>query len=316
MDRTTKRLNRPAVRLTCSYLFDWVLCIVLIALFLALDKLMPFKRQFSVEDVSLMYPYKEKETIPTWALIVIAVVFPAVLMAVVSFAIRRSSYDFHSGFLGLLLSVSLSIVVTQVLKVTVGKHRPDFLDRCKPMLNGVAITRDEPLKLWSVDVCTTTDHFVFKDGMRSFPSGHASTSFAGLLYLSLWLAGKVHVFDRKGYSLKSVILMVPILAAMLVTISRIMDYRHAAADVGWGAVIGIVFAIFAYHQYYPSITKSHSHIPYPPRDFSNLVKDNDGTVHEAGHLEAMTGIHPDEESVDETQQHPEQLSDSESHVKP
>jgi diacylglycerol diphosphate phosphatase/phosphatidate phosphatase len=45
------------------------------------------------------------------------------------------------------------------------------------MLNGVSITRDEPLKLWKVDVCTTTDHSVFKDGMRSFPSGHASSEF-------------------------------------------------------------------------------------------------------------------------------------------
>ncbi|KAF9137612.1 hypothetical protein BGX30_010045 [Mortierella sp. GBA39] len=316
MDRAIKRFKKPVVRLVCSYLFDWILCVVLITFFLMLDNVTPFKRQFSVEDSSLMYPYKEKETIPTWALIVIAVVFPAVLMAVVSLFIRRSSYDFHNGILGLLLSVSLTIVVTQVVKVTVGKHRPDFIDRCKPMLNGVAITRDEPLKLWTMDVCTTTDHLVFKDGIRSFPSGHASTSFAGLVYLSLWLAGKMHVFDRKGYSLKSVILMVPVLTAILVAISRIEDYRHSAADVGWGTVIGIFFAFFAYHQYYPSITRSHSHIPYPPRDFSYLVKDNDGKVHEAGYLEAMTGIHPNEESVDETQQQqPEQLTDLEAQEK-
>lgn len=117
MDHATKGFKKPSVRLACSYLFDWTLCIVLIALFLMLDNLTPFKRQFSVEDSSLMYPYKEKETIPTWALIVIAVVFPAVVMAVVSLFIRRSSYDFHNGFLGLLLSVSLTVVITQVVKV-------------------------------------------------------------------------------------------------------------------------------------------------------------------------------------------------------
>ncbi|KAG0377747.1 hypothetical protein BGX24_005516 [Mortierella sp. AD032] len=310
MNYATKGFKKPAVRLACSYIFDWILCIVLIALFLMLDNLTPFKRQFSVEDTSVIM-----ETIPTWALIVIAVVFPAVLMAVISLAIRRSSYDFHNGFLGLLLSVSLTIVVTQVVKVTVGKHRPDFLDRCKPMLEGVAVTRDEPMKLWTVDICTTADHSVFKDGMRSFPSGHASTSFAGLIYLSLWLAGKMYVFDRKGYSLKSVILMVPVLTAILVTLSRIEDYRHSAADVGWGTVIGIFFAFFAYHQYYPSITATHSHIPHPPRDFSYLVKGNDGNVHEAGRLETLTGIHPNDESVDETQQQPEQLADLEGHQK-
>ncbi|KAF9126493.1 hypothetical protein BGW39_006587 [Mortierella sp. 14UC] len=187
-------------------------------------------------------------------------------MAVVSRAIRRSSYDFHNGFLGLLLSVSLTIVVTQVVKVTVGKHRPDFLDRCKPMLNGVAVTHDEPMKLWTVDICTTTDHSGFKDGMRSFPSGHASS-------------------------------------------------EHLAADVGWGTVIGIFFAFFAYHQYYPSISRSHSHIPYPPHDFGHLVKDNDGKVHGSGRLEALTGIRPNDESVGEMQQQPERLADLEAQEK-
>ncbi|KAF9923702.1 hypothetical protein FBU30_006233 [Linnemannia zychae] len=310
MDRA-KKLNKPGVRLAFSYLFDWVLCIVLIALFLMLDNLTPFKRQFSVEDTSLMYPYKEKETIPTWALVVISIIFPAVMMAIISLAIRRSIYDFHNGILGLLLSASLTIAVTQVVKVTVGKHRPDFLSRCKPMINGVPITQNEPLRLWTVDICTTTNYSIFKDGLRSFPSGHASTSFAGLLYLSFWLAGKMHVFDRKGYSLKSVLLMTPVLTAVLVTISRLEDYRHDKIDVLWGMSIGTFFAFFAYHQYYPSITKVHSHIPHPPRDFSYLIKDDEGKVQEAGHLEALTGIRPNEESIDETQQQPEQPSDLE-----
>ncbi|KAF9151646.1 hypothetical protein BG015_006399 [Linnemannia schmuckeri] len=121
-------------------------------------------------------------------------------------------------------------------------------------------------------------------------------SFAGRIYFSLWSAGKMHVFDRKGYSLKNVILMAPVLTAILVTISRIEGYRHSAVNVGWGA-----------------ITRSHSHIPYPPRDFNYLVNDNDGKVHEAGRLEAMTGIHPNEEFIDETQQQPEQLADLETH---
>lgn len=35
--------------------------------------------------------------------------------------------------------------------------------------------------------------------------------FAGLTYLSLWMAGKMHIFDRRGYSLKPIIVLVPIL---------------------------------------------------------------------------------------------------------
>ncbi|KAF9204033.1 hypothetical protein BGZ49_005772 [Haplosporangium sp. Z 27] len=294
-----KRFRDPSTRLFCSYLFDWVFCIILIAVFFLLDRAEPFHRQFSVENTAIMFPYDEHETIPTWALVVIAVIFPVVVIAVVSLGLRRSPYDFHNGLLGLLVSVLLTTIFTQVIKVTVGKHRPDFLSRCQPMMNGVPITHDQPLQLWTIDVCTQTDHAILKDGYRSFPSGHASTSFAGLIYISLWLGGKMHPFDRRGYSFKGVVLIIPVLAALLVAITRVQNYRHAAIDVTWGAIIGIIFAIFAYHQYYPTLTSAKSHIPYPPRDFSYLVKDSDGNVKEVGPLERITGIQPNGSYVDE-----------------
>lgn len=36
-------------------------------------------------------------------------------------------------------------------------------------------------------------------------------AFAGLFYLSLWMAGKMHVFDLRGYAIKGVILIIPIM---------------------------------------------------------------------------------------------------------
>ncbi|KAF8943853.1 hypothetical protein BGZ47_004954 [Haplosporangium gracile] len=158
-----------------------------------------------------MYPFQEKETVPIWALVLIMAVLPVVLMFIVSIGIRKSPYDFHNGVLGLLLSVLLTTIFTQAIKVAVGKHRPDFLSRCVPMQNGAPLIHDQPLQLWTIDVCTQTDKYILKDGMRSFPSGHSSTAFAGLVYLALWMGGKMHVFDRKGYSLKPVIIFIPIL---------------------------------------------------------------------------------------------------------
>ncbi|KAG0299273.1 hypothetical protein BGZ98_010188 [Dissophora globulifera] len=306
MDRLAekpRRLRSPTFRLVCSYLFDWVLCIVLILLFFLLDRVEPFHRQFSVENPAIMFPYSAKDTIPIWALVVIAVVFPVVVILVVGLGVRRSPYDFHNGILGLLVSVMLTTAFTQVIKVTVGKPRPDFLDRCQPMLNGVSITQDQPLHLWTYDVCSQTDLAVLKDGYRAFPSGHSSTAFAGLFYISLWLGGKMHIFDRRGYSLKGVILIVPILAALLIAISRVQDYKHAAIDVTWGSIIGIIFAVFAYHQYYPALTDARSHVPHPPRDFSYLIKGSQGQLREPGHLENITGIQPNDNFIDETREH-------------
>ncbi|KAG0366020.1 hypothetical protein BGZ54_005936 [Gamsiella multidivaricata] len=247
-----------------------------------------------------MYPYKPKDTIPVWAIVLIAVIFPVAVIVVVGFAVRRSPYDVHNGILGLLVSVLLTTIFTQVIKVTVGKHRPDFLSRCQPMLNGTALTKDEPLQLWTYDVCSQTDHAILKDGYRAFPSGHASTAFAGLFYVSLWLGGKMHVFDRRGYSLKGVVLIIPILAALLVAISRVQDYKHAGIDVTWGAIIGMIFAVFAYHQYYPILTSDEPQVPYPPRDFSYLNKNSEGQMQEPGHFEHITGIQPNDSFVDES----------------
>ncbi|KAI8353603.1 phosphatidic acid phosphatase type 2/haloperoxidase [Mortierella sp. GBAus27b] len=312
MDFSPKRLRtNPTVRLICSYLLDWILCCILLLLFFLLDNVEPFHREFSVENKAIMFPYKEQETIPIWALGLMAVAFPVLVILVVSLGIRRSLYDVHNGFLGLLVSVLLTTIFTQVLKITVGKHRPDFLSRCQPMLNGTAVIKDEPLHLWTHDLCTQTDSDILKDGYRSFPSGHASTSFAGLFYIALWLAGKMHVFDRRGYSLKGVILVVPVLTAMLIAISRVQDYRHAAFDVTWGSIIGIVFGTFAYHQYYPALTARKSHVPHPPRDFAYLVHDSQGQIHEPGHLEMVTGIQRNDSFVDESRVEPEQLQDLE-----
>jgi diacylglycerol diphosphate phosphatase/phosphatidate phosphatase len=98
---------------------------------------------------------------------------------------------------------------------------------------------------------------------------------------------------------------------MLIAISRVQDYRHAAFDVTWGSIIGIVFGTFAYHQYYPALTARKSHVPHPPRDFGYLVHDSQGQIHEAGHLEMVTGIQRNDSFVDESRVEPEQLHDLE-----
>lgn len=42
----------------------------MLTVFFAIDLIMPFHRQFSVEDKSLMYAFTEHETVPAWSLVV------------------------------------------------------------------------------------------------------------------------------------------------------------------------------------------------------------------------------------------------------
>ncbi|KAG9127953.1 hypothetical protein FRC07_007191, partial [Ceratobasidium sp. 392] len=122
-----------------------------------------------------------------------------------------------------------------------------------------------PYGLVSADICTTTDHDRLKDGFRSFFSGHSSLSFAGLGFLSYYLAGKMHLFDQRGHTGKAWIALTPLTGALLVAISRTMDYRHHWHDVLIGSIVGLVLSYFSYRQYYPGLASPFSHRPYSPR---------------------------------------------------
>lgn len=89
-------------------------------------------------------------------------------------------------------------------------------------------------------------------------------------------------------------------AAILIAISRVMDFRHSALDVTWGSIIGLVFAVYAYLQYYPPLTATNCQVPYPPRDFTYLARDSQVNGDEPGRLESAIGIRPNDQFVDET----------------
>ncbi|XP_076911528.1 putative lipid phosphate phosphatase 3, chloroplastic, partial [Bidens hawaiensis] len=94
------------------------------------------------------------------------------------------------------------------------------------------------------------DSKVVSEGHKSFPSGHASWSFSGLGFLSLYLSGKVRVFERKGHVAKLCIVFLPLLVASLVGISRVDDYWHHWQDVFAGGLIGMTVATFCYLQFF------------------------------------------------------------------
>ncbi|KAF9522212.1 phosphatidic acid phosphatase type 2/haloperoxidase [Crepidotus variabilis] len=252
--------NARRRRLLLSYLPDWILTIVLAAIFLSLDHIEGYRRVFSVTDTSLRHPYALHERIPSWALYIIAIIAPLVLMPIVNFLTVRSWWDLHNSQ-SLILAAALTGSFTQVVKITVGRPRPDLIDRCRPP----AGTANPDFGLTSWTVCTQTDNGILRDGFRSFFSGHSSISFAGLGFLSFYLAGKLHLFDSRGHAGKAWLALSPFMAASLVAISRTMDYRHHWHDVLVGSLVGTVLAYFSYRMYYPSLAAPVCHRPYSPR---------------------------------------------------
>lgn len=173
----------------------------------------PYKRPISLVDLSISFPFQNNETIPYWLVILVALVVPGVLIFIVclffipgptakraprSLVWKRKIWEWNTGWMGLGLSLATAFLVTQGLKNTIGKARPDLLSRCIPdtdnieqyIIGGYGQTLDARWMRVSADICTQTDKSLLDDGFRSWPSGHASFSWAGLLYLTLFLCSK------------------------------------------------------------------------------------------------------------------------------
>lgn len=65
------KLDAFQKRLALSYLYDWLLVVIMTVAFFAIDQIPPFHRMFSLEDKTIMFPYAETETIPVWLLMVL-----------------------------------------------------------------------------------------------------------------------------------------------------------------------------------------------------------------------------------------------------
>lgn len=212
-----KSLHMPSKRLVLSYMFDWLVIIAIAAVGGGWNYITPFHRPFSPVDLNISYPFEEHETIPTWLMAVIGLVIPAAITFLICLILvpgptatrgtpmaliwRRKAWEWNTAWMGLALALATSFMITQGMKVLFGKPRPDLLSRCAPDLDRISDFAINPVgdsfnPLWVLvtsDICQNTDDDILQDGFKSFPSGHASFSWAGLLYLTLFLASKFSV---------------------------------------------------------------------------------------------------------------------------
>ncbi|PKI60016.1 hypothetical protein CRG98_019604 [Punica granatum] len=222
---------------------DWVIFLLLLFIYIGLNKIEPFHRFIGEEMMTnIKYPLKDN-TIPAWAVPIYAVLFP-MLVFLIYYIVRRDVYDLHHATLGLLYAVGLTAVITDAIKVAVGRPRPNFFYRCFP--DGEPVFDNV-----THDVLCYGDKAVIKEGYKSFPSGHTSWSFAGLVFLSWYMSGKIRAFNHGGHVAKLCIVFLPVLAAILVGVSRVDDYWHHWQDVFTGAIIGTVLSTFCYLQFFP-----------------------------------------------------------------
>ncbi|GLV43962.1 uncharacterized protein CBL_12742 [Carabus blaptoides fortunei] len=228
-----------------------ILRAILFFTYMLLGWVKPFERKIQSEEIWLhRYPLT-KSYVPNVILWPVLFGFPLAAILVNS-KFERNPIDIREAVFCLTLSMGVTGVTTNILKVITGRLRPDFFSRCFP--NGKI----------STDMVCNGEPKLILEGRKSFPSGHSSLSFASMTFLTLYLMAKLRIFDDngRGKGWRIVVCVLPLVLASCIAISRSCDYHHHEEDIVAGSLLGIAVAYFCYRQYYPSFRCLLSHTSY------------------------------------------------------
>ena len=158
------------------------------------------------------------------------------------------------------------------IKQLIGEPRPYFLTYCRPnpeRLTTMALEQSSghglPVRFpifADISICDRPFHqrrgFSQYDditnAMQSFPSGHTANAFAAFTFLSLYLMAKLKAFSgRRTAFWKTICVVAPLAAAVVMATTVIVDRNHHVHDVLLSVPIGLLFGALAYKAQFRSL---------------------------------------------------------------
>lgn len=224
--------------MTFSPLDVFTLCVVLLAVvYLATAPPRPLSDPPpSLSSPSLSHPHLP-DIVPTGLLLIVTNLLP---LAVFLTPPLPTPALFLSLTLTLVESNIMTVFVTNVLKLLASRPRPYFASVCVSYLPPPDSTR-----------CSGNAHEV-AEALRSFPSGHSSLGFSAATVVSLYLATILsYPFAgcNSGHSARTwnfVVILLPLLGAGGIAVSRTVDFHHHYSDIVGGSGIGIGIGVLVY----------------------------------------------------------------------
>lgn len=219
----------------------------------------PPLQYFKANDPSLSYPFVESH-VSSILVALLSIMLPIIIILLFHVFLVWDIRDLYSGILGAILAYCISLLITSSLWYFVGGLRPHFLSLCTLDPTRISDART----YYTQNDCQESD-FITRDTFHGFPSGHASTAFAGCVYLSAYLAAHLKLY-KNGNIFKVFVVLLPWICAIWLAASRISDHHHSVIQVLAGILIGIISALFAYKiVYVHGFFLGHgkwAHIPY------------------------------------------------------
>lgn len=227
--------------------------------------LSPSTTVFLERDPALSFPLWLPATVTTSALIAYSVAVPLVVLAVghVTLSVRggvklrTAAASLAWAAVSLAVALGLALAITNVVKNFVGRQRPNFFAYCDYVGYRDAIATGN---LTAYEALTAAGargdaarcaggHADVAEAQRSFPSGHASFSFAGLTWCALYARHALGVPALQHVTAPAAAAASPLLLATWITLTRVRDRYHNVDDVVAGAALGALAAVLAWRHY-------------------------------------------------------------------
>ncbi|RUS84620.1 hypothetical protein EGW08_007647 [Elysia chlorotica] len=149
-----------------------------------------------------------------------------------------------------MFGMAADMLLTEMLKYSVGRPRPHFMDVCKPHFDHTNCSSVIWPKVRYVEEyeCSNTKFHpkLLRDSRLSFPSGHASVSVYSALFTVFYLQLRLEL--KSSYLLRPLTQFGVMLLAIYCCVSRITDHKHFASDIAAGSTIGFTFAWMAFYK--------------------------------------------------------------------
>lgn len=209
----------------------------------------PRPMPFYERDPTLSYDYVRPATVPTTMLALLSVLIPGgcMLAYVASCALVHAapralavrSAAWHC--LAVAQALLLTMAITDTIKVATGFPRPNFYSYCdyagRRSNASAYLAATNPNVLGDVRRCLAPEADVHESQL-SFPSGHASISFAGMTLTALFARHALGVRPGAHFSPSALLAASPLILAAWIALTRVRDRYHHPVDVVCGAVLG------------------------------------------------------------------------------
>ncbi|KAL4428839.1 hypothetical protein ABPG77_005277 [Micractinium sp. CCAP 211/92] len=228
----------------------------------------PTSRPFMVTDATISFPHNDT-TVPYWLACTISALTLLLSVLACELALgRRLHADLTDALAAVLhflidgiAAFAVTALATGVIKMSVGRLRPDFLARCQPVVPN-PLTIQYGLPASDNPACQMAPSGELTDGHYSFPSGHTSTVFVFAVWCTAYCVWAFYqrpppetaasvaarpLRERCARDLGAAAGFLWILAmlawATYVGVSRITDFKHHPSDVVAGAFLGALLGL-------------------------------------------------------------------------